>query len=87
MFQPQELMVTCPDIDRHRQHNMSLAERAERKRAHGMGMWSLYLRARRPGRDDDIGKSPGKTNRIPEAEKGADMGGRRVFEDVGTGEH
>jgi hypothetical protein len=52
-----------------------------------MGMWSLYLRARRPGRDDGIGKSPGKTNRIPEAEKGADMGGRRVFEDVGTGEH
>lgn len=32
VFQPQELMVTCPDTDRHRQHNMSLAEWAERKK-------------------------------------------------------
>lgn len=44
-----------------------------------MGMWSLYLRARRPGRDDDIGKSPGKTNRIPEAEKGGRHGREKSF--------
>lgn len=52
-----------------------------------MRVWSLYLRARRPGRDDDIGKSPGKASRIPEAEKGADNAGRRIFEGVGTGEY
>lgn len=52
-----------------------------------MGMWFFYLRVRRFGRDDGIGKSLGKINRILEVEKGVDMGGRRVFEDVGIGEY
>lgn len=38
-----------------------------------MGVWSLYLRARRPGRDDDIGKSPGKASRRGQTMQGEEF--------------
>lgn len=46
----------------------------------GMGMGIVSLpESQKAWQDDDVGKSPGKTNRIPEAEKGQTWEGEEVL--------
>lgn len=68
-------MVTCPDICA--QVTVALLPRCSGqrgRRTHTGRMLSLYPRARRPGRDDAIGKVPGETNRIPGDREGSRHG-------------